>query len=71
MKPKREIMTWQQVGDLIQGVELAPHAVLLKIELMNFVRNHQPEPMEDMDVGLLLLIIGESIMGHDIEASNG
>ena len=63
----KDIITWEEIGQIIQGHELAPHAQLLKIELANLVRKSESKQMDDSEVGLLLLIIGESMLAGPVE----
>jgi len=59
---QKEIVTWKQLGEMIQNHKLAPKTLELANELANTVRKSQTEQMDDCDVAVLLLMIGEYML---------
>ena len=57
-----EIMTWQEIGETICGNPLTPRAELLKVELCNFIKKSECSDLQDVDIAILLLVIGESML---------
>ena len=62
----KDIITWQEIGDTICGHALSPKAELVKIELCNLIRKTDLR-LQDCDIAVLLLIIGESML-RDLQA---
>ena len=58
----QEIMSWQDIGETICGNPLTAKAEMLKIELCNFIRKGENADLEDTDIAILLLVIGESML---------
>ena len=57
-----DIMTWQEIGETICGNPLTARAELLKVELCNFMRKGEFSDLQDGDIAILLLVIGESML---------
>lgn len=59
---QKEIVTWEQLGEIIQTHDLAPKTLKLATELADVVRKSETAQMDDGDVGVLLLMIGEYML---------
>jgi hypothetical protein len=61
-----EIMSWQDIGDLIRSHKLSGQALKNRNEVAQLVRIQlqeiSPEIPRNSDIGVLLLIMGESLL---------
>ena len=61
-----EIITWEQVGELVRSHKLGKQAIKNRNEVAQLVRIQlqevHPEPPTNTDIGVLLIIMGESLL---------
>ena len=57
-----QLMTWSEIGDLVQKCELDVKGIALCKLLAQIVRDSEDQFMSDSDVGVLLLVIGEKFL---------
>lgn len=63
---KNEIITWEQVGELVRSHKLGPQAIKNRNEIAQLMRIQMKEVHSDeptnTDIGVLLIIMGESLL---------